>query len=86
MFDALRTTCTTIDDLYLGAYLMYRGAKLEGVTKITAFKCTFTFTHKHLTDLIHEYEQYQEVRFSPKRLAQYRSDLKKYCATAMLSK
>lgn len=77
MFDTIRPTSCTIGDLNLGTYLMLRGAKLEGTTVQAPNRASFTFTHKHLADFVHEYHQGQEIRFSPKILFQFREDLKR---------
>ena len=77
MFSSIRPTTCTISDIDLGTYLMLRGAKLEGVEVIQPKRAAFTFSHKHLSDFIHEYHQGQEVRFSVKALFQFRYDLKR---------
>jgi hypothetical protein len=77
MFSAIRPTCSTISDLNLAAYLMLRGAKLEGVEVIAPKRGAFIFTHKRLADLIHAYHQHAEIRFSPKALFEGRESLKR---------
>lgn len=76
-FDVIRSTSCTISDLDLGCYLWYRGAKLEGTTIMEKNRAAFTFSHKHLTDLIHEYKQYRSIKFSPRALFDFRDDLKR---------
>lgn len=77
MFDTLRTTCCTISDIDIGAYLLLHGAKLEGVVVIAKNRGAYTFTHKKLSQLIHEYKQYKPLKFSPKAFIDMRNDLKR---------
>ncbi len=77
----IRPNSCTISNLSLASWLMFRGARLEGLESLGQNISAFTFTHKRLSDFIHEYEQGHEVRFSPKVLFQFRDDLKKLAGT-----
>lgn len=77
MFDTIRPTTCTISNIDLGSYLMLRGARLEGTSVISKNRGAFTFSHKRLSDLIHDFHQDREIRFSPKALFRFRDDLKR---------
>lgn len=66
----------TITDINLGAYLMLRGARLQSVDEVAPRRKAFLFTHKRMRDILHDYEQHAEIRFSPKILFGFREQLK----------
>ncbi len=78
MFDAIRRTSCTITDIDVGAYLMLKGAKLEGVTIIARNRASYTFTGKNILALVYEYKQSKRIRFSPKAFCDFRYELKKF--------
>lgn len=80
MLDVIRPTSCGISDLNLASYLMLRGAKLEGVTVIQKNRASFMFTHKRMSDLIHDYNQHRRIKFSPRALFEFRESLKRLSA------
>lgn len=66
----------TTSDLYLAAYLMYRGAEVMGITKISNFCSTITLCHRKILKLVNEYNSNRPIKFSPRAYAEQRNSLK----------
>ncbi len=78
----LRPCHTSTTNLDLAAYLMLRGARLEGIEPLGAKRDCFVFTHKGILDFVNDYEAHKPIKFSPKALMEMRLELKRHARPA----
>lgn len=67
----------TTTDLYLAAWLMMQGAKLQGITKLSQFASTLTFTHPKILDVVNDFNACEPVTFSVKSFGEIRNEIKR---------
>lgn len=67
----------TTTDLYLATYLMMTGCELVGITKISPFVSSITFTNPRILQMVNGYNAGETILFSVKAFGEKRADLKR---------